>query len=178
MAKGVYRRYRGSRRRAGVLVPTLIVLCILAAAVLVYVNFNLEDGGDGTTILKLPFTDEKITFGEPEVELIVEEPVDVVVEKEVEEELPEYEARIEKSAFITLDEDFDENLALLEDVNTVILKYKYDSGEIIDFEEAKEACNKIADAGFNACAMISCFRDDEYAREYKDYACLKKNKKI
>ena len=26
--------------------------------------------------------------------------------------------------------------------------------------------------------MISCFRDDEYASEYKDYACLKENKKI
>ena len=139
MSKGVYRRYRGSRRRIGVLVPTLIALCVLAAAFLIYVNSNLEDGGDGTTVLKVPFSEEKMVFGEPQVELVVDEPVDVVVEVK----LSEYEKRIEKPVFLTLDEEFEANLAAVADANTVVLKYKYDSGEIITDDSAKEACEKI-----------------------------------
>lgn len=169
MSKGVYRRYRGSRRRTGVLVPTLIVLCVLAATLLIYVNFNLEDGGDGTTVLKLPFTDKTITFGEPQVDLIVEAPVDIVVDVEV----PEYEKRVEKPAFLTFDEKFDENLAALTQVNTVVLKYKYDSGEIISDDDAIAAYNKIVGAKLNACAMISAFKDKAYATSNKEFACVK-----
>lgn len=174
MSKGVYRRYRGSRRRIGVLVPTLVILCLLAAAFLVYVNFNLEDGGDGTTVLKLPFTENTIVFGEPEVELVVDEPVDVVVEVKV----SEYEKRVEKPAFLTFDEEFDTNLAALTDVNTVVLKYKYDSGETITDEVAKEAHGKIKDAKLNACAMISCFKDKAYAIANPDFACKKENDEL
>ncbi len=171
MSKGVYRRYRGARRRTGVLVPTLVVLCIIAAIVLIYVTFNLEASEDGTTVLSLPFTDKTITFGEPQVELIVEEPVDVVVEIKV----PEYEKRVEKPAFLTLDEDFDENLAALTDINTVVLKYKSDGGVVLDDEEVKDAYGKIKAAGFNPCAQISCFRDNDYAEANKELACSSAN---
>ena len=171
MSKGVYRRYRGSGRRVGVLVPTLVVLCILAALTLIYVNNNLEDGGDGTMVLTLPFGDKKLTFGKPEVDLVVEDPVDVVVEVKV----PEYEKRVVKPAFLTADEDFDENLAALTDVNTVVLKYKYDSGEVVADDLAKASYDKIIGAKLKACAMISCFKDKAHAIANTDFACKKEN---
>lgn len=167
MAKGVYQRYRGSRRRVGFLIPTLIVLCVLAAVILIYVNANLEDGGDGTTLLAIPFSDEKIVFGEPQVDLIVEEPVDIVVEVKA----TEYEKRVEKPAFLTIDDKFDENLAALSGVNTVVVPHKDDSGKVVPEETMKEVFNKIKAAKLNACAMISCFKDNAYTEEYPADAC-------
>ena len=173
MAKGVYQRYRGSRRRVGVLIPTLVTLCILAAVVLIYVNANLEDGGDGTTLLAIPFSDEKIVFDEPQVDLIVEDPVDVVVEVKA----TEYEKRVEKPAFLALDENFDENLAALSGVNTVVVPYKDDSGKITPEETVKEVISKISGAKLNACAMISCFKDNSYAAANPAFACPSANGK-
>ena len=74
-----YRRYRGGGRRVGCLIPTLVILCIVAAGVLFYLNNHLAIGPDGM-VLKLPFTEKTVTFGGKEVE-----DVPLIIEKEPEQ---------------------------------------------------------------------------------------------
>lgn len=186
MERGVYRRYRGSRRRIGVLVPTLIALCVLAAVFLIYLKFNLTQTETGEMALKLPFSSETVTFGEPEpeeVNLIIEEPVDIYVEPEV----PEYQSRIEKPTFVSREmlfdaAAFDKMLASVKesDINTVIFPIKVEDGTVLLNEEniatVEEALNKVKEAGLNAVAQISCFKDNLMPREDHTLSCKTENR--
>ena len=76
-------RYRGSRRGIGFLIPTLAVLCVIAAVALYIINENMTFTKDGKEF--------SIGNREEEVEnvdanLIIEEPVETPAE---ELELPE-----------------------------------------------------------------------------------------
>ncbi len=186
MGRGVYRRYRGSRRRVGVLVPTLIILCVLAAVFLIYLKFNLTQGDSGEMILKLPFSSETITFGEPErvkVNLIIEEPVDIYIEPKI----PSYQDRIEKPTFVSKEilldvAAFDKMLASVKesDINTVIFPVKAEDGTIIINEEnaavIEAAIAKVKEAKLTAVAQISCFKDNLAPREDHTLSCKTKKR--
>ena len=142
-----YRRYRGGKRHIGILIPTLLILCIIAAGVLFYLNHHLAIGPEGM-VLKLPFTEKTITFGgekKEEVPLIIEkEPQQEQKEPEKSEEIktpepviPEYEHRTEKSVFlpkeVVLDEEqLDAVLAKLAGsmINTHIMEIKAEDGTL------------------------------------------------
>ena len=182
MSKGVYRRYRGSRRRVGVLVPTLVILCVLATVVLIYLNANLTQGENGEMILALPFSENTMVFGEkeaPEQEavLIVEDPV--YVEPEIEETSSVPIAITKETA---LSDELDAVLKSLDGtVDTVVIEIKGESGVMpTEGENAKitAAAEKIKAAGLTPMAQISCFKDDFYAREHQNLACRTKKKVI
>lgn len=157
----MYRTYRGSRGQIGCLIPTLVVLCICAALILLFLNKNLAFTSEGMT-LSLPFSGREIVIGSSSQE----QPPNLIIEPEIKETDPEpaaeiseppptrdeYETRVEKSVFIPLEvlldsKRFDELYANLssERVNTVILEVKADSGRL-SFSSAAELA-KTAGAG-------------------------------
>ena len=200
-----YRRYRGSRR-VGCLIPTLVILCILAAGVLIYLNKNLAIGTDGM-VLKLPFSEKTVTFGEKK-----KEDVPIIIEDETKketapEQTPEqpkpitYEQRQERSVFLpkatVLDAAaLDAALKTLQNtaVNTVVLEVKAEDGTLAlatTYESAADigvnaessaalaaAVKKVSDAGFAPVAQISCFRDNKMSREHQQLACRTKKRVI
>lgn len=200
---GVYRRYRGNRRRVGFLIPTLIILCVLAAITLIYLNANLTVTEKGTE-LRLPFSEKTILIGGDkekveDVPLIIEEAQPSGLESK--EEPDEYKTRIETSIFLPMDvvldsDTLDTSLELLKDssINTVVLEVKADDGKLAfktsdptaveyninqeDGTQLADALAKIKAAGLNAVAQISCFRDDLMPREAQTLACRSKKKVI
>lgn len=192
------RPYRG-KRSGGCLIPTLCILCVIAALILFFINRNLIYTSDGTQ-LKLPFTDKTISLGDKpeqdpedeleEIELIIEEPVQYEPEPPT---LSDYQARVEKSVFVPMSlvinpASFDAFLEKLnpEKINTVILQVKDDSGKLAfvsaqpaavsygsnaaSNDAVKSALEKVKAAGFNACAQMSCFRDNSATRAKRPWA--------
>lgn len=155
MSRG-YRGYRGGRRSVGFLIPTLVVLCVIAAFVLFYLQKNLAFTPDGMQ-LKLPFTDNTINFGggkSEDVPLVVEQEeqsTDAVKPEEKEEPkvpetpaVPEYETRVENSVFLPRDVvldpvKLDTAITALDgtQINTVILEVKAESG-LLSFHASSE----------------------------------------
>lgn len=137
-------------------------------------------------ILKLPFSSETVTFGEPEqeeVNLIIEEPIDVYVEPEI----PAYQDRVEKPTFLSKEilldaAAFDKMLASVKesDINTIVFPIKAEDGTIIANEEnaaiIEAAITKVNEAKLNAVAQISCFKDNLAPREDHTLSCKTENR--
>ena len=75
------RRYRGSRRKIGLLIPVLVVLCIIAATALYVINNNMTFTKEGSFFI--PEKDE--TPQDVEANLVIEEP-EVEIEELVSDE--------------------------------------------------------------------------------------------
>lgn len=180
---GNYRGYRG-KKAGGCLIPLLIVLCVAAAAISLFLHRNLVYTPEGTQV-RIPFSDKTVDVEKNEP---LEEDVDLIIEEPVEPEPPKveeitYEERIENSVFVPLDTVLDPTAfdAFLggikaEGINTVVLEAKAEDGRLAFASEAalakdaganaassdalKGALAKVAEKGLNAAVQLSCFKDD------------------
>ena len=190
-------RYRGSRRGIGFLIPTLVVLCIIAAAALYIINENMTFTKDGKQFILGKTEEESETV---DANLIIEEPV----ETPAEEIAPPAAAESAESAFVKgkfipigtvkSAEHFSDVLAQVPaGVNTLVLEVKAEDGtlafasdspiavaaEVSGENEALEsAVTKAKSAGYKVAFLMSCFKDNEAARKNQQYAIRLENKTL
>lgn len=137
------RRYRGSRSGGiGVLIPVLIVLCVIAAGILYFVNDNMTFTLDGTFLSP---DKEKTSGDDVSANLIIESPEDAppvqpdesTVEPKDETAVPENDAGV-RALFIPIGEVKSEELfaAKLSEIsadkriNTLVLEVKAEDGTL------------------------------------------------
>ncbi len=187
--KSNYRSYRG-KRSGGCLIPLLIILCVIAAAVSLILHRHLVYTPEGT-LVRLPFSDKTVDVlpndeVNEDVDLIIEEPVEPVPTAP-ETSAITYEQRIENSVLVPLATVLDETAldALLAKIvpggiNTVVLELKADDGNLAFSSETAlandagvnaasndallSAISKISEKGLNVAAQISCFKDNAAPR--------------
>ena len=97
-----YRGYRG-KKSGGCLIPILIILCVIAAAISLLLHRHLVYTPEGTQV-RLPFSDKTVDISKDEP---LDENVDLVIEESevTEPVVPEaitYEERIENSILVPL----------------------------------------------------------------------------
>lgn len=190
-------RYRGSRRGIGFLIPTLAVLCVIAAVALYIINENMTFTKDGKEF--------SIGNREEEVEnvdanLIIEEPVETPAEEiEPPEASKPSESTFVKGKLIPIGavkspEHFSEALAAIpEGINTVILEVKAEDGTLAFVSDSQiavtaevsgengalqSAVTKARTAGYKVAFLMSCFKDNEAARKNQQYAIRLENKTL
>ncbi len=184
-----YRGYRG-KKSGGCLIPLLIILCVVAAAVSLLLHRHLVYTPDGTQV-RLPFSDKTVDIVKDEP---LDEDIDLVIEEpeETPPAAPEvatitYEERIENSILAPLATVLDAAAldALLgqitpDGINTVVLELKADDGKLAfasqnalakdagvnaeSNDALKSAILKITEKGLNVAAQLSCFRDNAAPR--------------
>ncbi len=205
-AKKQSRRYRGARSGGiGVLIPVLIVLCIIAAGILYFVNDNMTFTLDGAFLSQ---NKDKTTANDVSANLIIETPdeTDAVQPEDI---LPEPEAGTPASdetdgvhaLFIPIGEVKSEELfaAKLSEIpadkkiNTLILEVKAEDGTLAFSSESPLATaaavsgddgalsrviQSAKEKGYRVSLYMSCFKDNEAARKSQDESARTKNKII
>ncbi len=179
-----YRAYRG-KKSGGCLIPVLIILCVVAAAVSLLLHRHLVYTPEGTQV-RLPFSDKTVDILKDEaldedVDLVIEEP-EVTEPVAPETQVITYEERVENSVLVPLATVLNpsalDNLLgqITGGINTVVLEVKADDGKLAFVSEnalakeagvnapsndsIKSAIYKIGEKGLNVAAQISCFRDN------------------
>ncbi len=197
MRKKYRSNYRGTRRGIGFLIPTLVVLCIAAAAVLYFVNNNMTYTEDGS-YFSLPDKKKKETKETTSVNIVVEDEngeaeKEIVggAEKDTEKTPVTPEITEVRAHFIGIDsvksaELLASELTALEGkgYNTVALEVKADDGRLAfdpenpmsdkagltgDDAVLSSAIEKVRASGFKVALYMSCFKDNETA--WKNQEC-------
>ncbi len=199
------RRYRGAKSGGiGVLIPILIVLCVIAAGVLYFVNDNMTFTLDGT--LLSPKT-EKPSGGDVSANLIIEspdEPPTAAPEEvlpEPEEETPAPEEAGVRALFIPIGEVKSEELfaaklsevPVAKKINTLVLEVKAEDGTLAFSSDSPLAAaaavsgddgtlsrviRSAKEKGYRVALYMSCFKDNEAARKSQEESARTKNKII
>ncbi|MBR3847766.1 MAG: hypothetical protein IKM21_00565 [Oscillospiraceae bacterium] len=189
-------RYRGARKRIGLLIPVLVVLCILAAVALYIIDNNTTFTRDGSFVI----TQKEEPPKDVETTLIIDEPDGTSVAEEIKQEppTPSDEALTTKSLFIPIGtvksaELFDAELASAKslDVNTLVFEVKAEDGSLAfatntkmgtkmglagDSAALASAADKARSAGYRVAFYMSCFKDNEAARKNAPNAVRTGNK--
>ncbi len=200
------RRYRGSKRGGvGVLIPVLIVLCVIAAGILYFVNDNMTFTLDGTLLSP---DNGKPSGGDVSANLIIESPDETpTVQPEeispVPEEEPAAPEEVDgvRALFIPIGEVKSEELfaAKLSEIsadkkiNTLVLEVKAEDGTLAfssnsplaaaaavsgDDGTLTRVIQSAKDAGYRVSLYMSCFKDNEAARKSQEESARTKNKII
>ena len=189
-------RYRGTRKRIGLLIPTLVVLCVLAAVALYVIDNNTTFTREGSFV----FDKKEETPENVETTLIIDETDGTSVAEEIKEETPVRidEALVTKALFLPIGtvkstELFDAELSSAKslDVNTLVLEVKAEDGSLAfatetkigkkmglagDSEALLSAVSKARAEGYRVAFYMSCFRDNEAARKNAPSAVRTANK--
>lgn len=200
------RRYRGGRSGGiGVLIPVLIVLCIIAAGILYFVNDNMTFTLDGTLLSP---DKGKTSDSDISANLIIESPEETPPEQ-TDEPLPEPEAEVTspedgtsvRALFIPIGEVKSEELfaARLSEIsadkkiNTLILEVKAEDGTLAFSSDSPLAAaaavsgddgalsrvmQSAKEKGYRISLYMSCFKDNEAARKSQEESARTKNKII
>ena len=200
------RRYRGAKSSGiGVLIPVLIVLCVIAAGILYFINDNMTFTLDGTL---LSSDSKKTSDNDVSANLIIESPNETpaVVPEEISPE-PELDTpAIEetdgvRALFIPIGDVKSEELfaAKLGEVsadkklNTLVLEVKAEDGTLAFSSDSPltaaaavsgddGALSRVIQAakekGYHISLYMSCFKDNEAARKSQDESARTKNKII
>ena len=200
------RRYRGAKSGGiGVLIPVLIVLCVIAAGILYFVNDNMTFTLDGAFLSQ---GKDKPTGNDVSANLIIEEP-DETPAVQPEEPSPGPEAGTPaaeepdgvRALFIPIGEVKSEELfaARLGEasadkrINTLILEVKAEDGTLAFSSESPLATaaavsgddgalsrviQSAKDKGYRVSLYMSCFKDNEAARKSQNESARTKNKII
>lgn len=190
-------RYRGSRRGVGFLIPTLVILCIIAAAALYIINENMTFTKDGKQFVIGQTEEDTETV---DANLIIEEPE----ETPAEEVAPPAASQPSESAFVKgkfipigtvkSAEHFADALAgIPAGVNTLVFEVKAEDGTLafasdspiavtaeVSGENAvlENAVARAKGAGYKVAFLMSCFKDNEAARKNQQYAIRLENKTL
>lgn len=190
-------RYRGSRRGIGFLIPTLVVLCIVAAVALYIINENMTFTKDGKQFIFGQTEEETETV---DANLIIEEPAAPTVEEttppvaENSAESINVKAKFIPMGMVKSPEHFAEALAAIPaGVDTLVLEVKAEDGMLAFASDSTIAAtaevsgedsvleNSVAKAkekGFKIAFLMSCFKDNEAARKNQQYAIRLENKTL
>ena len=200
------RRYRGSRSGGiGVLIPVLIVLCVIAAGLLYFVNDNMTFTLDGTFLSP---DKEKTSGSDVSANLIIESPEDApaaqpdetLPEPEAETTVPEKDAGV-RALFIPIGEVKSEELfaAKLSEIsadkriNTLVLEVKAEDGTLAfssdsplasaaavsgDDGTLSRVMQSAKEKGYRVFLYMSCFKDNEAARKSQEESARTGNKII
>lgn len=195
------RRYRGSRRGIGIVIPLLIVLCIAAAVSLYFINDNMAFTRDGAFFLS---PNKEVKTSQVDANLIIEQgsedtPEPVVPEQSNEvPDMPESDEG-KRAYFIPIGsvkntELFDAALSEIPSgINTLVLEVKAEDGTLAFVSESNIAKNaavggddttltsamtKARAAGYRVALYMSCFKDNEAARKNQSYSARTANKII
>lgn len=199
------KRYRGSRRGGiGVLIPMLIVLCVVAALSLYFINDNMAFFRDGVFFSMYEKDDPS---EEIDVNLIIEDPdtgrevpVTPPPQQEQEPAPPESDGNV-RALFVPIgsvksEEIFSVALAEISadaKINTLVLEVKAEDGTLAfssdspiatnaavsgDDATLKSAIEKAREAGYKVALYMSCFKDNEAARKNQAYSARTANKVI
>ncbi len=194
------RRYRGARKRIGVLIPMLVALCVLAAVALYVIDNNTTFTKEGSFVI----SEKEKTPENVETTLIIDEPDGTSVVEEIQEEPePENEALTEegletKALFVPIGTVKSADLFAAElssakslGVNTLVLEVKAEDGSLAfatktkmgtktglagDSEMLTSAVSKARAEGYRVAFYMSCFRDNEAARKNAPNAVRTGNK--
>ncbi len=200
------RRYRGAKSGGiGVLIPVLIVLCVIAAGILYFVNDNMTFTLDGTFLSSAKKTDlpddvsANLIIESPEQTPAVQ-PEEILPEPEEETPAPE-EAGGVRALFIPIGEVKSEELfaAKLSEIsadkkiNTLVLEVKAEDGTLAFSSDAPLAAaaavsgddgtlsrvmQSATEKGYRVSLYMSCFKDNEAARKSQEESARTKNKII
>lgn len=189
-------RYRGARKRIGLLIPVLVLLCILAAVALYVIDNNTTFTRDGSFVI----AHKEEAPENVETTLIIDEPDGTSATEEIKEEAPApvEEAVGVKSLFVPIgtvksSELFDVELASAKsiDVDTLVFEVKAEDGSLAFATNSKmgikmglagdsavltSAVAKARNAGYRVAFYMSCFRDNEAARKNAPNAVRTGNK--
>ena len=205
-AKKQSRRYRGAKSGGiGVLIPVLIVLCVIAAGILYFINDNMTFTLDGTLLSP----DKGKTTGEDvSANLIIESPdetpvvppEDILPEPEDDASAPEEVTGV-RALFIPIGEVKSEELfaAKLSEIpadkkiNTLVLEVKAEDGTLAfssdsplataaavsgDDGTLSRVIQSAKEKGYRVSLYMSCFKDNESARKSQEESARTKNKII
>lgn len=189
-------RYRGTRKRIGLLIPTLVLLCVLAAVALYVIDNNTTFTREGSFV----FEQKEEKPDDVETTLIIDEADGSSVAEEVmgEKPTPVDETLVTKALFIPIGtvksaELFDAELSSAKstDVNTLVFEVKAEDGSLAFATETKmgtkmglagdsstltSAVAKARAEGYRVAFYMSCFRDNEAARKNAPSAVRTANK--
>ncbi len=190
------RRYRGSRRKIGLLIPVLVVLCIIAATALYVINNNMTFTKEGSFFI--PEKDE--TPQDVEANLVIEEPEVEIEPEQMPVVVPQGNVSDVRGYFVPVGsvksvELFDAELiaAKTAGANTLILEVKAEDGTLAyatktrigmstglagDSAMLSESINKARESGYRVALYMSCFKDNEAARKNQIYSVRTANKII
>ncbi len=192
------KRYKGARRSIGCLIPLLVVLCVLAAGALYFINDNMVFTKEGA-IFSPNSGKEEVPPPDTEVNanLIIEEPEPPKVEPS--EPLRDARGTV-RSAFITRAEVMEEEKlgaiidSLPSGINTLVFEVKSDDGFLAFVEDSKlaktaevsaesddalrAAIEKARAKGFSVSLYASCFKDNEAARKNQPHSARTENRII
>lgn len=200
------RRYRGGRSGGiGVLIPVLIVLCIIAAGILYFLNDNMTFTLDGTLLSpdKPKTSDSDISANliiESPEETPAVQPDETLPEPEAEVTSPEDDAGV-RALFIPIGEVKSEELfaARLSEIsadkkiNTLVLEVKAEDGTLAfssdsplavaaavsgDDDALSRVMQSAREKGYRIALYMSCFKDNEAARKSQEESARTKNKII
>lgn len=196
------RRYRGARSGGiGLLIPVLVVLCVVAAGALYVINDNMTFTRDGSFFLT---GKEEKTHKEIEPSLIIEDEVSSEAESREPENIPvssvNDEEKKEKVLFVPIGSVKSKELFAAEiekarsmGANKLALEVKAEDGTLAfvtktkiglstalsgDSEVLHANVKTAREAGYSVAFFLSCFKDNEAARQNQEYAARTENKII
>ncbi len=205
-ARRTTRRYRGAKRGGiGILIPVLIVLCVIAAGVLYFINDNMTFTLDGSF---LSSGREKEFGNEIDANLIIENPAEEapasipeIPEEKAPDVPPEQKESGIRSLFVPIGdvksaELFSATLSEIpadKRINTLVFEVKAEDGTLAfssdspiavaaavsgDDATLSAAIKTAKDNGYRVALYMSCFKDNEAARKNQGYGARTANKII
>ncbi|MBR5542763.1 MAG: hypothetical protein IKU65_01530 [Oscillospiraceae bacterium] len=188
-----YGRYRGSRRGVGVLIPTLVILCAIAAGTLWFVNENMTFTREGSFF---SFLEKKEDAESEKVEanLIIEEPEPVAEPEPEPVKTGDVRAYFVPIGTVKNAELFSGALASVpQNINTLVLEVKAEDGMLAfatesalgkaaevsgESEALTSAITKARECGYRVALYMSAFKDNEAARKNQSFSARTENKII